>query len=297
MLPIVSNDVQAARVSIYRESTQKKHPLLGLRLKNTSGAHLMQGPITVFEGSSYAGDAVVEDLQPNEERLLSYAIDLGTEVNAVPSSDSGRVLAIKAVKGVIQTTVKNRQIRTYTIKNRNDAERTVLVEHPVNHTFRLVSEQKPIETASDFYRFELKVPAGKDKTLVVAEEREDQNVYVISNQSDEMVRFLISQPLATKELKEGLQRAVALKLAHSKTQADLGEAKRQLGEITKDQERIRANLQATPSDSEPHKLYLKKLLEQEKELEKYQREIKQLQEAEHKQKKELDDFIAGFTVS
>src|SRR6185312_9443481 len=72
LLPIVGKDVKADRVSIYRESTQKKFPLLGLRLKNTSGAHLMQGPITVFEGGNYAGDAVIQDLVPDEERLVSY---------------------------------------------------------------------------------------------------------------------------------------------------------------------------------------------------------------------------------
>ena len=43
--------------------------------------HLNQGPITVFEGSVYAGDTRVLDVQPNEERLVSYAIDLGTEVD------------------------------------------------------------------------------------------------------------------------------------------------------------------------------------------------------------------------
>ena len=74
-----------ARASrIYNERTQAKFPLLGLKFKNTSGLHLMQGPITVFEGSNYAGDARILDLQPNEERLLSYAVDLGTEVNPVP---------------------------------------------------------------------------------------------------------------------------------------------------------------------------------------------------------------------
>src|SRR5262249_35683255 len=88
LLPIGGKDVQGARVSIYNERTQAKFPLLGLKLKNTSGLHLMQGPITVFEGSSYAGDARILDLQPDEERLISYAVDLGTEVNPVPSSDN-----------------------------------------------------------------------------------------------------------------------------------------------------------------------------------------------------------------
>src|SRR3989440_8407674 len=124
LLPIVGKDVEAARLSIYNERTQAKFPLLGLRFKNTSGLHLMQGPVTVFEGSNYAGDARVLDLQPNEERLVSYAVDLGTEVAPVPSSDNGRILAIKAVKGVVHTTDKNRQTKTYTIKNRNEQERT-----------------------------------------------------------------------------------------------------------------------------------------------------------------------------
>src|SRR5262249_49418495 len=113
LLPIVNKDVEGTRVSIYNEKTQAKFPLLGLKLKNTSGLHLMQGPITVFEGSNYAGDARILDLQPNEERLISYAIDLSTEVNPVPSSDNGRLTSVKAVKGIVYTTTKVREARTY----------------------------------------------------------------------------------------------------------------------------------------------------------------------------------------
>ena len=101
LLPIVNKDVEGTRVSIYNERTQAKFPLLGLKFKNTTGLHLMQGPITVFEGSNYAGDARILDLQPNEERLLSYAVDLGTEVNPVPSSDNGRLTMVKVVKGIL----------------------------------------------------------------------------------------------------------------------------------------------------------------------------------------------------
>ena len=69
MLPIVGKDVEGQKVSIYNQNVQARHPLLGLKFKNTSGAHLNQGPITVFEGSVYAGDTRVLDVQPNEERL------------------------------------------------------------------------------------------------------------------------------------------------------------------------------------------------------------------------------------
>src|SRR5207248_10154403 len=123
LLPIVNKEVEATRLSIYNIGTHPKFPMLGLKLKNTSGLHLMQGPITVFEGSSYAGDARILDLQPNEERLISYAVDLGCEVNPVPSSDNGRITQIKAVKGVVYTTNKVRETKTYTIVNRSEQER------------------------------------------------------------------------------------------------------------------------------------------------------------------------------
>src|SRR5262249_40047339 len=156
----------------------------------------------------------------------------------VPSSDSGRVLSLKAVKGVVQTTVKNRQIKTYTIKNRNEQERTVLVEHPVNHAFRLVGE-KPLETASDFHRFQLQVPAGATKTLVVTEEREDLVSYSVSSQSDDQIKWLMTLPAASKKVADGLKQALALRWALEKTKREVAELQKQLAVIVEDQTRVR----------------------------------------------------------
>src|SRR6185503_14906449 len=64
MLPIVNQAVEGKKVSIYNPSVHVKYPLLGLKFKNTTGLHLMQGPITVFESNSYAGDSRILDLQP-----------------------------------------------------------------------------------------------------------------------------------------------------------------------------------------------------------------------------------------
>src|SRR4029077_17683431 len=71
LLPIVNKEIEAMRLSIYNPTVHPKFPMLGLKLKNTSGLHLMQGPITVFEGSTYSGDARIQDVQPNEQPLYS----------------------------------------------------------------------------------------------------------------------------------------------------------------------------------------------------------------------------------
>jgi len=295
LLPIVGKDVEAQRVSIYNERVQAKFPLLGLRFKNTSGLHLMQGPITVFEGSNYAGDARVQDLQPGEERLLSYAIDLGTEVSPAPAQGNGRITRLKAVKGVVTTTTKVVESRLYTAKNRSGQGRTLLVEHPVRHDFKLV-DCKPAETAADVYRFELKLPAGETKALTVKEERLIDSSVSISSQSDDQIRILLRETVPSEAMKKGLERALELRGAVEKTKREAAELSRQLGAITEDQKRLRANLKEMPETAKAYKRYLEKFDQQETQIESLQAEIKKLQAAQHSQQKALDDFLAGFTV-
>ena len=153
LLPIVSQDITGKRVSIYNEGVHAKFPMLGLRFKNTTGLHLMQGPITVFDGDSYAGDAQIQDIRPKEERLLSFAIDLGMEVEPVRKGDSGRLTAVKLYKGILQATSRLREGKRYNVVNRAAKDRTLLIEHPYRSNFHLTSKVEPAERTREVYRF------------------------------------------------------------------------------------------------------------------------------------------------
>ncbi len=297
LLPIINKDVEGTRVSIYNERTQAKFPLLGLKFKNTSGMHLSQGPITVFEGSNYAGDSRILDVEPNEERLLSYAVDLGMEVNPVLASDNGRLTTVKVVKGILYSTTKLHETKTYTIVNRNDAERLVLVEHPVRNDFHLTDDvSKPAETASDVYRFEVKVPAGKTAAQVVTEERVIGSQIQLTNSNDDQMRFFINSTVASPKVKEGLKQGIALRWALSKTQRDVADQQLQLKTITDDQTRLRANLKEMPPTAAAYKRYLDKFDQQETQIEKYQADIKKMQDSEHQQQKDFEDFLNNFSA-
>jgi hypothetical protein len=296
LLPIVNKDVDGTRVSIYNERTQAKFPLLGLKFRNTSGLHLMQGPITVFEGSNYAGDARIMDLQPGEERLLSYAVDLGTEVNPVPSNDNGKLTSVKVVKGVLHSTTKLRESKCYTIKNRNEQERLVLLEHPVRHEFKLIDTDKPSETASDVYRFEVKVAPGTSETKTVTEERILNQQVLLTNSNDDQMRFFLNSTVSNPKVKAALQEALDLRYALAKTTREIQEQQRQLKTITDDQGRLRANLKEMPPTAAAYKRYLEKFDKQETEIEQLQNDVKKLQTTEHQQRKEYENFLANLTV-
>ena len=67
---------------------------------------------------------------PGEERLLSYAIDLGTEVDPQNGPGTSRITSVKAVKGIVTTVTKVREEKKYRIINRSQTDRTVMIEHP-----------------------------------------------------------------------------------------------------------------------------------------------------------------------
>ncbi len=137
MLPIVNESVKGEKVSIYNEAVQAKHPLNGLRLINSTDLHLMQGPITVFDGGAYAGDAKIEDLAPHAERLISYALDLKTEVAPEGKNHPEHLLSVKLIKGTMLVSRKLNRERTYTVKNSDAKAKTVLVEYPLDANWKL----------------------------------------------------------------------------------------------------------------------------------------------------------------
>jgi hypothetical protein len=295
MLPIVSTDVEGARVSIYNEHTLAKHPLLGLRLKNNSGVHLMQGPITVFDKNTYAGDSRIMDLQKGEERLISYAVDLGTEVEPVAKRDSDRYTLVKIVKGIVQTTTKIRETKTYNVKNRGEQDRIVLIEHPFRPDFKLTSKE-PKERARDVYRFEVDVAAGKSAKQEVIEERDLVSQIAITNLDDNTMRVIFNSNVTSKPVIEALKKSQDMKFKMGETQRELAHARQQLTDIERDQTRIRANLKDTPSSAAAYKKYLEKLDAQEGEIDKLTARIKELQEAENQQRKGYESYLANLSV-
>src|SRR5262249_28803272 len=133
----------------------------GLRFKNTSGQPLTQGPVTVFEEGSYAGDARMPDLQPDEERLISYAVDLGTEVKAEDKLTPGPKRSVRTFNNALQVSYTVRHTRTYVVRNRSKQDRTLVVEHPVRPNWTLDEAMKPRERTRDLYRFDVAMKAGE----------------------------------------------------------------------------------------------------------------------------------------
>ncbi|MGH7182538.1 MAG: hypothetical protein ACREJN_11235, partial [Nitrospiraceae bacterium] len=130
LLPIIGQTLQGQKVSLYNSSVNAKHPLNGYRIKNTSSLHLMQGPITLFDSGAYAGDARIEDLPPGQDRLISYALDLKTEVEPTLQGGTQELATVSLKKDTMLISRRLVEDRTYLVKNRDAKPKTVLIEQP-----------------------------------------------------------------------------------------------------------------------------------------------------------------------
>lgn len=79
--------------------------------------------------------------------MLSYAVDLGVQVDVKTESQPQRVTRVRIARGVMIQTSEMHQDTAYTIRNDDISPRPVLVEHALRAGWQLSEDTpKPEET-------------------------------------------------------------------------------------------------------------------------------------------------------
>lgn len=296
MLPIVNANVTGSKVSIYNQRVHAKYPLHGVRLRNSTPLYLSQGPVTVFDGGVYAGDARLDDLAPGQERLLSYAMDLKTEVEPVNEPQQNELVSVSLRKGTLLATHRAISEKNYTIRNRDQKPRQVLIEHPVRADWQLTVPSSATERTREVYRFAVTVEPGPGTRLRVREERPIQQSVVLSDAGPETLSVYLRATQVSDKVKQALQRVGALREKVDQTVQQRRRMEQQINEITQEQSRMRENMGRLAQNAELYNRYVRKLDQQETELEKFRKDIEALKNTEEQQRKELTDYLVSLDM-
>jgi hypothetical protein len=297
MLPIVNDSVQAEKVSIYNPAVHAKHPLNGLRLKNTTDLHLMQGPITVFDDGAYAGDAQIQALPAGSERLISYAMDLDTEVAPTSTGEPEQLVSVKIVRGTLHVTRRQGRKQAYVVKNSGKEAKKVLIEYPANLGWTLVEPKEPTEKTRDLYRFAVPAQPGKPAELAIREERIDSQHLALLNLDDNTIQVFIKAKEVSDKVKAALAEVIKRKAALAALTARRAELERQVKVIFEEQNRIRQNMTELPKESDLFRRYVTKFNEQEDSVEKLRGQITAAQEEETASGEALIKFFQELELS
>ncbi|MBN2338166.1 MAG: hypothetical protein JXP48_06460, partial [Acidobacteria bacterium] len=242
LLPILQSDVEGEKVSVFRQNGNEQHPRLAFWLRNSSGLTLDGGPVTLIDGNAFAGEGLFETIQPGENRLLDYAVDLGTVVSTAQASERRRVERVVIRQGTMRLVAKMAETTTYRIRNNNDAARAVVLEHPVRAGWTLVGA-KPAETSASFHRFTVAAGPKATATFVVEEESPLESVFALSSVTADQVAVWVRDRSIDPETERQLRAIAALQAEIASFGARLAALERERNDIFRDQERVRGNLE------------------------------------------------------
>ena len=257
----------------------------------------MQGPITLFDSGSYAGDARIEDLPPGQDRLISYALDLKTEVEPKLEGGTQELVTVAIKKGTMLVSRHLVEDRIYLIKNRDVRAKTVLIEQPYRADWKLAEPKEASERTRDLYRFTVPVEPGATASLRVKETLPVQETVQLMDSGIDLIAYYLKAKEVSPKVREALQRVAGLRSKLDETRVQRTRLEQRVGEITAEHARIRENMQRLAQNSELYNRYVKKLDQQESELERSRKDIEVSKQTEEEQRRELQNYLANLDVA
>jgi hypothetical protein len=229
--------------------------------------------------------------------LISYALDLKAEVDPKLEGGTQELATVSLKKSTMLISRRLVEDRTYLVRNRDTKAKTVLIEQPYRADWKLAEPKEPTERTRDMYRFSVSVDPGKSVTLRVKETLPIQESILLMDSGLDLIVHYQRAKEVSPQVKDALQRVVQLRSALDDIRAQRTRLDQRTAEITAEHARIRENMQRLPQNSDLYNRYVKKLDQQETELEKLRKDIESLKSREDEQRRELQIYVMNLDVA
>jgi len=276
MISLFNGSISTKRISVVSsdrsEDTSMIHPMLCIELENSTGLKLPAGPVTVYDSGLYAGDAVLEYLPENDKRLIGYGEDLPISV-AIDASSNRELRTVRISKGVMIFSRSLVSEKKYRIRNADQKDRSLLIEHGSRSGYVLTSPQKADEYTSSGYRFKVNIKAGSESVYTVREEQPVDDRISLSGINIDAYASYASTAGIPDNIRTALQKAAGFRLAYEQADKDVISLEKETSDYERTQERIRLNLEAAGKETQQGREYLKKLTEADTAIEGIERQL------------------------
>lgn len=300
LIPIIQTKMDGERVAVYNEAVRTDRPLSGVLLKNTTGLTLESGSMTVIDGNAYAGEALMERLKTKEQRLVSFALDLGTQVRVRPKENREPARMVKASNGVFEVHFFRTEEKVYELSNQTERPKTVYIEFPIRYGWELSDDTpKPDYATQSFYRFRVELKGFERKELKIALKQPLRESYQIGSITKQQLELFLSRRYIDDSTRARLSKLIELRDRIGGLNAKLASFNDETGKIEADQKRFRENIESLSKTAEAKTLiarYIAKAGEQETRLEEMEKERRTVTDEKAKLEIELVVEIRGFEI-
>ncbi|MCI0380232.1 MAG: hypothetical protein L0215_21820 [Gemmataceae bacterium] len=277
-MPIVLKEFQGRPVLLYNQQNRSENPMRSVEFTNSTGLTLEGGPVTVLEEASYVGEAMLDTLKPDEERLVPYAVELSVHVLDNVESTSEKVHRVVIRKGQLRTHYLHTRLTTYHFNNKSEREYVVYLEHPREGAeWKLHFTPEPKEITESFWRFRFNVAAKQVTHFTVRQRQTLHSSFALCDVNNQQLGLWLEQKFLDAKTEKALRLIVELRGQVAAAEGCLQYLEKERGVIHAEEKRIRENLQALgdrPSEKDLRERLIKSLNVQEDRLEQIAQEIR-----------------------
>ncbi len=277
LVPIVLRPFEGRPVLLYNKAARAENPMRAVEFKNTTGLTLEGGPVTVLEGGSYVGEAMLETVKPDEQHLVPYAVELSVRVLDNVDSHEGTVTRV-VIRNRMMSLFRVQESQTaYTFDNRASAEQIVYLDHPRQAEWHLHDTPAPHETTESYWRFRFALAPAAVTRFVVRERYTCHYDHGLTDLNERQLGFWMQQRYFDARTEQVLRQVVAQRQQAGQAEQQIVRLREERETIHNEQRRIRENLQSLgdrPTEKELRERFVRTLNTQEDRLERIDEEIR-----------------------
>jgi hypothetical protein len=296
LVPIVQRGFEGRAVLLYNKTARTGNPMRCVEFKNTTGLTLEGGPVTVLEGGSYVGEAMLETTKPDDERLVPYAVELAVSVMDNIESHSDRAHRIVIREGHLQAHYVFVEQTTYQLRNKADVPYALYLEHlRYGDTWTLVDTAKPHEVTPSFWRFRFTIEPKQVTTFVVRQRQVLHQAFVLTDVTDRQLGLWIDEKYLDRNTVAALQKVLAARQEAAGFEATIAALEKERTGIHHEQKRIRENLQALGDrlgEKELRDRFVRTLNTQEDRLSQIEREVQENERNHKRCRAQIGELLA-----
>jgi hypothetical protein len=294
LVPIVLRPFEGRPVLLYNKAARAENPMRAVEFTNTTGLTLEGGPVTVLEGGSYVGEAMLETLKPGEQRLVPYAVELSVRVLDNVDSHEGTVSRVVIRNRLLTMFRLQVQQTTYTLNNRSDSEQVCYLDHARPPEWELYDTPAPFETTQNYWRFRFALPAHKKGHFTVRQRYTSHYDYSLTDLNDQALGMWLQQRYFDANTEEVLRAVVEQRQQAGRAEEQIVRLREERETIHNEQKRIRENLQSLgdrPAEKELRERFVRTFNTQEDRLEKIEQEVAEHTAARDRCRAQINELL------
>lgn len=304
MIPIVNGRFSAEPVRSFDPRRDDVNPRLAFAFANEVDVRLPEGPLTIYDGDRYVGDAVLPVTPAGAERTIPYARDLELVITREQDQSPQELRTVRIAAGTLVAERRERLETRYSLERDGGSSDgaevgrgsgssraasgtlpSVRVSHPRRRGWDVVSP-RPLDTTP-----ETAVIALASSATTVIEEQVLEQQYTLTEMDRDLLVEFSSNRLLAPRVRRIIQNIVELRDQLNTFRTERRALEKRQDEIFRDQERIRGNMENLDRDSALYRRYVSQLDSQENDLRFIRSDLEEAREEEEEAQAALNAYL------